>query len=123
MTALSTEEATANGRLDRKGSKDSAHAASSSKRGDEESVTVEALEEDVFSGDAIDPVYLAKAHVLNRALQEIGMGKYNWMIFVVTGFGWLACVLINLMRAAKTDIRLHSDNLWPVGTTRCHRWL
>ncbi|KAL1679783.1 major facilitator superfamily domain-containing protein, partial [Schizophyllum commune] len=98
MAAAKTGETTSTGRLDRKGSKDSARAASS-KPGDEESVTVEAAaEEDVFGGDSIDPVYLAKAHVLNRALQEIGMGRYNWMIFVVTGFGWLA------------------DNLWPIVT-------
>ena len=84
---------------------------------------IDAKTEDVYTEGSLDPVYQAKATILNDALQEIGMGKYNWMIFVVTGFGWLACVLINLMRAAKTDIRLHSDNLWPVGTTRCHRWL
>ncbi|KAL1715061.1 major facilitator superfamily domain-containing protein [Schizophyllum commune] len=93
MAAAKTEETTSTGGLDRNGSKDSARAASS-KPGDEESVTVEAAaEEDVFGGDSIDPVYLAKAHVLNRALQEIGMGRYNWMIFVVTGFGWLAMLM------------------------------
>ena len=27
--------------------------------------------------DAIDPVYQAKANVLNEAIQEIGMGKYQ----------------------------------------------
>ncbi|KAH8091047.1 MFS general substrate transporter [Cristinia sonorae] len=47
----------------------------------------------------IDPVYHAKARVLNRAFQEVGMGKYQWFLFVVTGFGWF------------------SDNLWPVATT------
>ncbi|TCD68505.1 hypothetical protein EIP91_010561 [Steccherinum ochraceum] len=47
----------------------------------------------------IDPVYHAKARVLNSAFQEMGMGKYQWYLFVVTGFGWF------------------SDNLWPVATT------
>jgi len=47
---------------------------------------------------SVDPVYEAKAQVLNRAIQEIGMGKYQWHLFIVTGFGWLA------------------DNLWPVVT-------
>jgi hypothetical protein len=28
-------------------------------------------------GRALDPVYQAKAHVLNDALQEIGMGRYQ----------------------------------------------
>ena len=34
---------------------------------------------DVFDGeeDAVDPVYHAKAKVLNAAFQEIGMGKYQ----------------------------------------------
>ena len=26
---------------------------------------------------SVDPVYQAKAHVLNQAIQEIGMGKYQ----------------------------------------------
>ncbi|THH02636.1 hypothetical protein EW145_g6719 [Phellinidium pouzarii] len=48
--------------------------------------------------DAGDPVYQAKARVLNRAIQDIGMGRYQWYLFVVAGFGWF------------------SDNLWPIVT-------
>lgn len=47
----------------------------------------------------IDPVYEAKANVLNAAIQEIGMGWYQWQLFVVVGFGWA------------------SDNLWPIATS------
>lgn len=47
----------------------------------------------------IDPVYAAKAHVLNHAVQSIGMGKYQWQLFAVVGFGWA------------------SDNLWPIVTS------
>jgi hypothetical protein len=63
----------------------------------------------------IDPVYEAKARVLNRAvcflhysrdsvtdilqIQEIGMGKYNWQLFIVVGFGWA------------------NDNMWPIVTS------
>lgn len=47
----------------------------------------------------IDPVYEAKANVLNVAIQEIGMGWYQWQLFVVVGFGWA------------------SDNLWPIVTS------
>lgn len=32
----------------------------------------------VFSDSALDPVYQAKARILNDAIQEIGMGKYQW---------------------------------------------
>ncbi|KAK4160962.1 mfs metabolite:h+ symporter [Cladorrhinum sp. PSN259] len=47
----------------------------------------------------IDPVYEQKAGVLNRAIQEIGMGRYQYFLFVVIGFGWA------------------SDNLWPIVTS------
>jgi hypothetical protein len=40
--------------------------------------------------DAVNPIYQAKAPVLNDALQDVGMGRYQWGLFVVTGFGWLA---------------------------------
>ena len=32
----------------------------------------------VLDHNAVDPVYQAKAHVLNNAIQQIGMGKYQW---------------------------------------------
>ena len=50
-------------------------------------------------GGTFDPVYEAKARVLNAAIQEIGMGTYQWQLFVVVGFGWA------------------SDNLWPIVTS------
>ncbi|KAF8876390.1 MFS general substrate transporter [Infundibulicybe gibba] len=52
----------------------------------------------IFSDDTVDPIYRAKAGVLNDALQDIGMGRYQWGLFVVAGFGWLA------------------DNAWPIVT-------
>lgn len=47
-----------------------------------------------------DPVYEAKARTLNGAIQKIGMGRYQWQLFVVVGFGWA------------------SDNLWPIVTSQ-----
>ena len=35
-----------------------------------------------------DPVYEAKISVLNEALIDIGMGPFQWKIFMTTGFGW-----------------------------------
>ena len=32
---------------------------------------------DLFSSEIVDPVYQAKAHVLNQAIREIGMGRYQ----------------------------------------------
>ena len=49
--------------------------------------------------DSLDPVYTAKAVLLNKHIQEIGMGRYQWQLFIVIGFGWA------------------SDNLWPIVTS------
>lgn len=34
----------------------------------------------VLSEDTLDPVYAAKAKVLNKAIQDIGMGRYQWQV-------------------------------------------
>lgn len=69
------------------------------------SIAVDSASDDLFLDT--DPVYQAKARILNEALQEIGMGRYQvrrllpvpsqaltiaiqWQLFVVTGFGWMA---------------------------------
>jgi MFS family permease len=53
----------------------------------------------VLEDSSLDPVYAAKARVLNKAIQELGMGRYQWQLFVVIGFGW------------------SMDNLWPIATS------
>ena len=58
----------------------------------------EANKEGVLTG-SIDPVYAKKAQVLNDAIQDIGMGWYQWQLFVVVGFGWA------------------QDNMWPIVTS------
>ncbi|KAI0770092.1 MFS general substrate transporter [Fomes fomentarius] len=57
----------------------------------EPSVDLE-VQVDIFNGeeDVVDPVYQAKARILNAAFQEIGMGRYQWFLFFVGGFGWFA---------------------------------
>ena len=35
------------------------------------------LQKDIYDDDTVDPVYRAKAHILNEAIQEIGMGRYQ----------------------------------------------
>ncbi|KAJ5689944.1 hypothetical protein N7462_004336 [Penicillium macrosclerotiorum] len=35
-----------------------------------------------------DATFAAKVQVLNQALLDIGMGKYQWLIFLMTGVGW-----------------------------------
>jgi hypothetical protein len=33
---------------------------------------------------------LGKSRIINRAIQDVGMGKYQWELFVLCGMGWLA---------------------------------
>ncbi|CAA7263985.1 unnamed protein product [Cyclocybe aegerita] len=46
--------------------------------------------ENLYEDGVLDPVYHAKTLVLNRAVQELGMGKYQYMLFFIAGFGWFA---------------------------------
>ncbi|KAL5525253.1 MFS1_2 [Sanghuangporus sanghuang] len=45
---------------------------------------------DLYRRSDIDPVYHAKSHLINEAFKEIGMGKYQWGLFIAAGFGWFA---------------------------------
>ncbi|KAI0918683.1 hypothetical protein AcV5_002606 [Taiwanofungus camphoratus] len=67
---------------------------------DVEAAAVHIELQDVYGGEEsiVDPIYRAKDRILTQAFQEIGMGKYQWYLFIVGGFGWL------------------SDNLWPTVT-------
>jgi hypothetical protein len=74
-------------------------------------ITIHGDTESVYVYDSLDPTYIAKAKILNDALREVGMGKYQvrscllwtsvsvrylidltpqWHLFVLTGFGWLS---------------------------------
>ena len=35
-------------------------------------------------------VGIVKSKVINKAIQDIGMGRYNWQLFVLCGFGWFS---------------------------------
>lgn len=61
--------------------------------------TVLAKEDLYDEGSAlVDPVYQAKARVLNQALQEIGMGKYQVRIFLRLTFSLGHCnIYVNLV--------------------------
>lgn len=59
-------------------------ARSEKKDSDDAKVDIQAETEDIYTDDSLDPVYQAKARILNDALQEIGMGKYQV---------WLACTI------------------------------
>ncbi|PLB45605.1 MFS general substrate transporter [Aspergillus steynii IBT 23096] len=56
-------------------------------------LTLEALRAEVESDIAAsghDSAYDRKAKVINRAVQDIGMGRYQWELFALCGFGWTA---------------------------------
>ncbi|PYH66438.1 uncharacterized protein BO88DRAFT_118849 [Aspergillus vadensis CBS 113365] len=56
-------------------------------------LTIEALRAEVEADVATsgkDTAYDRKAKLINRAIQDIGMGRYQWQLFALCGFGWLA---------------------------------
>ncbi|KAI3617870.1 hypothetical protein CBS9595_003779 [Malassezia furfur] len=67
------------------------------KKGD--TMVVETDFELVTPEGTVGRAYTAKAAVLNQAVQDIGFGRYQIMLFLVIGFGWA------------------SDNLWPIVTS------
>ncbi|KAL1302210.1 hypothetical protein AAFC00_002638 [Neodothiora populina] len=40
--------------------------------------------------DGHDTPYDRKSRVINKALSDMGMGRYQWELFILCGFGWLA---------------------------------
>ncbi|RYO92011.1 hypothetical protein DL766_006633 [Monosporascus sp. MC13-8B] len=47
------------------------------------------IESDLQAG-GVSTAYDQKSKVINKAIQDIGMGRYQWELFVLCGFGWLA---------------------------------
>jgi hypothetical protein len=43
--------------------------------------------QDLLDADSVDAVYRAKMHVVNDAMQEIGMGRYQVRLLVLCGEG------------------------------------
>lgn len=55
--------------------------------------TVEPLEDYTnreFYGSSISDSYRMKSEIVSKCMDDIGMGRYQWCLFVVTGFGWIA---------------------------------
>ncbi|KAJ5101989.1 hypothetical protein NUU61_004211 [Penicillium alfredii] len=56
-------------------------------------LTYETLRAEVESGivaSGHDTIYDRKAKIINRAILDIGMGRYQWSLFILCGFGWVA---------------------------------
>jgi hypothetical protein len=52
--------------------------------------TLESLRAEIDSDTTADTAYDRKSKVINKALADMGMGRYQWSLFVLCGFGWLA---------------------------------
>ncbi|KAF1949151.1 MFS general substrate transporter [Byssothecium circinans] len=44
---------------------------------------------EAFYSDAISEAYRVKSELVAKHLSDIGMGKFQWILFVVAGFGWI----------------------------------
>jgi len=42
-----------------------------------------------FYGKSISDSYRFKSELVNKCMEEIGFGRYQCELFVVTGFGWI----------------------------------
>ena len=54
--------------------------------------TIEPLEDQTnreFYGASISDSYRMKSEIVSKCMDDIGMGRYQWYLFVVTGFGWI----------------------------------
>ncbi|KAK7415910.1 hypothetical protein QQZ08_012205 [Neonectria magnoliae] len=62
--------------------------------------TIESLRREMREGRQGQwTTYEIKSKLINKAIGDIGMGSYNWQLFILCGFGWLA------------------DNLWLQGVS------
>ncbi|GME23352.1 General substrate transporter [Neofusicoccum parvum] len=56
-------------------------------------MTVEALKAEIdadLAAGGVNTAYDRKSKVINKAIQDIGMGRYQWELFALCGFGWTA---------------------------------
>ncbi|EEY14319.1 membrane transporter [Verticillium alfalfae VaMs.102] len=52
--------------------------------------SIEGLRREVRAGKGDSTDYEMRSKLINKAIQDIGMGKYNWQLFILCGFGWFA---------------------------------
>ena len=55
--------------------------------------------EDILGQESTDPVLNAKMHLVNDAIDEIGMTGYQWKLFVLNGFGYAVDSLMLLIQS------------------------
>lgn len=78
---------------EKKASLDSAGITSDEDNSQSGVLTLESLRAEIRADIATsghDSAYDRKSKVANKAIQDIGMGRYQWQLFVLCGFGWFA---------------------------------
>lgn len=53
-----------------------------------------------------DRACIGKSKVINKAIQDIGMGRYQWELFALCGFGWTADNLWLQVRGIRWSARV-----------------
>ena len=59
-------------------------------RGDAESLMSVSEQIALAEREGLNPAFYAKVLVLNAAIADTGMGRYQWELFMSSGFGWMA---------------------------------
>ncbi|TKA83238.1 hypothetical protein B0A55_02955 [Friedmanniomyces simplex] len=73
---------------------------------------------DILGQEALDPVLNAKMHLVNNAIDEIGMTGYQWKLFVLTGFGYAVDSLMLLVQSIIATYAAYEFNpAFPYGLT------
>lgn len=50
---------------------------------------IDDVEVDTFYGSSTTKAYRLKSELIGKCMEDIGMGWFQWKLFVVTGFGWI----------------------------------
>ncbi|PWY76080.1 Clavaminate synthase-like protein [Aspergillus sclerotioniger CBS 115572] len=69
--------------------RDESHVYSNSIVGEEKGVVIDDPEVEQFYGSSTSEAYRLKSELVGKCMEEIGMGRFQWKLFVVTGFGWI----------------------------------
>ncbi|KAJ5948482.1 hypothetical protein N7454_001789 [Penicillium verhagenii] len=52
-------------------------------------ISLDDSEVEQFYGSSTTQAYRLKSELVGKCMEEIGMGRFQWKLFVVTGFGWI----------------------------------
>jgi MFS family permease len=62
---------------------------------------------DILGAQGTDPVLAKKMHLVNNAIDEIGLTPYHWKLFVLNGFGYAADSLMLLVQSVVATTAIY----------------